>query len=165
VNAGSPSPVAISSTRWPASACASSIKRTSTCWAARSQIAQCCCQPAADTPHSWCWRPCIGGDRTLGCSSWLSLLVHDGHADSINAYLQKPNAGEKKHKKTLTDHLRACLVPPLGLAPKDGNQVGAQDRELTTPEPGKRKKKKKTAHRGSLSLDKGSHHKCSARPA
>jgi hypothetical protein len=29
------------------------------------------------------------------------------------------------------------------LAPKDGNQVRAQDRGLTTPEPGKRKKKKK----------------------
>jgi pyrroline-5-carboxylate reductase len=43
---------------------------------------------------------------------------------------------------------------------RDGNQVRAQSRELTTPEPGKRKKKKKTAHRSSLSLDKGSPHKC-----
>jgi hypothetical protein len=55
--------------------------------------------------------------------------------------------------------LRACLGQPPGLAPNDGNEVSAQDRELTTPEPGKRKKKKKTAHRGSLSLDKGSPHK------
>jgi hypothetical protein len=34
------------------------------------------------------------------------------------------------------------LVQPPGLAPKDGNEVRAQDRELSTPEPGKRKKRK-----------------------
>jgi hypothetical protein len=50
----------------------------------------------------------------------------------------------------------------VGAAPSYGNQVRTQDRLLTAPRTPRRKKSKKSARRGSLSLDTWGPHTCSA---
>ena len=63
------------------------------------------------------------------------------------------------HRPQRRQSLHKCLVQPI-CAPVLRNQVRTCDRRSTTPSPWKAEKKQKTAQRGSLSLDKGSPHKC-----
>jgi hypothetical protein len=56
--------------------------------------------------------------------------------------------------------LNKCLVQTHIAAPEDRNQVRTRDWKLTVPGPTQRKKSKKSAPRGSVSLDKRGPHKC-----
>src|SRR5207253_2582139 len=52
----------------------------------------------------------------------------------------------------------------MSAAPAERNQVRTRCQRMTAPGPTRRKKSTKSAPRGSLSLDNGGPHKCSARP-
>jgi hypothetical protein len=116
---------------------------------------------------TWDWLADLGAREGLPCGLGPALsrqALHGGQAKHAKCEAQKmavlwrggmrPHAGGAPAERRATrDRLRRRR--PLGSAIPSGHATDARLRRV----PGKRKKKPKTARRGSVSLDNGSPHK------